>query len=201
MNKKAIELGINALVVLILAIAALGMGIFFIRGVFKEAGYKADATITSTEVRANPTSDNPLVLKPSTLNVRQNENAKTVLYFLNARQVPNFCSLVMYAPDGGIVDDSPFRDSVIYAAKALEIQPDAIASWTVAIDTSKGGFSEGPHIFTATLFCGDMNALRGLMEKLRSDDEAEREEAKSALENNPLVEGGLQENLAVFIKQ
>ena len=62
-GKKAdLSLSINAIVILILAITVMGLGLTFIRGLFKGATEKLGGALQATDLRNPPSLENPLTI-------------------------------------------------------------------------------------------------------------------------------------------
>ncbi len=76
-KKKAdLSLSINSIVILILAITVLGLGLTFIRGLFKQAEAKTQSAFEATKLKKVPTSEEPIsVDSPITMNP---SNKKTI---------------------------------------------------------------------------------------------------------------------------
>src|SRR3989344_8576574 len=84
-SKKAdLSLSTNAIVILILAITILGLGLTFVRGLFKQAETKVAETFSATEVENPPTRDNPVTISPGLMTLRQKESGKAVIAYYNA---------------------------------------------------------------------------------------------------------------------
>ena len=62
-GKKAdLSLSINAIVILILAITVMGLGLTFIRGLFKGATEKLGSALEATDITNPPTAETPLTI-------------------------------------------------------------------------------------------------------------------------------------------
>src|SRR3989338_11215629 len=100
-HKKAdLSLSINAIVILILAITMLGLGLTFMRGLFKQIGTKVSEAVDANELVNPPTFDNPITVAPGEISLRQGENGKVTLAFMNvitAAQT-SYCKLLPLTP-------------------------------------------------------------------------------------------------------
>ena len=78
MNKKAgMELSINAIVILIIAMVVLGIGILFIRGLFAKSAEKLTTAISSQEIANPATPDQPVVADKEVL-LSRTSTTKTI---------------------------------------------------------------------------------------------------------------------------
>src|SRR3989338_4760817 len=171
-NKKAdLSLSINAIVILILAITMLGLGLTFMRGLFKQATGKVESAVSSQELANPPTIDNPVTLYPSTLELRKTEQGKTLLAFMHAEGANRACTLTLLDKGGYVVrPDQDTRtvnlgtnptiyDPGDYGAydffmtynynEVTGIPPDKIYTWTISID---------PDELPAAADCGELEA-------------------------------------------
>src|SRR3989344_3329798 len=144
-NKKAdLSLSINAIVVLILAITMLGLGLTFMRGLFKQATEKVEAAVSAQELTNPPTIDNPLTVAPSELTLRKDKKDKITIAFLNTG-AERICALS--APIFGIGAASA---SLTYNMNGATMKTDQINTWTVGVSA---GATAGTDLFTLTMTC------------------------------------------------
>jgi hypothetical protein len=61
-KKGDLSLSINAIVILILAITVMGLGLTFIRGLFKGATEKLGSALQATELQNPPSSEKPITI-------------------------------------------------------------------------------------------------------------------------------------------
>ena len=77
MNKKgSMQLGINAIVVLIIALAILGLGMSFITKLFGSSSEKFSNIIDSSELPFSADSGNPLVFEATDVTIKAGKNTK-----------------------------------------------------------------------------------------------------------------------------
>jgi len=75
MNKKgSLELSVNAIVILILAITMLGLGLGFMKGMFGKVSAKVDTAIGGTDIQNPATAENPFVLVSKDATIKRGEN-------------------------------------------------------------------------------------------------------------------------------
>ncbi len=182
-KKSALNLSINAIVILILAITMLGLGLTFMRGLFSQATSKVEAAVSTQELANPPTIDNPVTLYPNTLSLRTNEQGKTLLAFMHAEGDSRDCTLSVMDKDDlkvepGVPAGTPlppiYGNYMIYNMDAVTMPPDKIYTWTITIDPDNdddidgaggpdapihlqddcgGGIITCPHIYTAKMVC------------------------------------------------
>lgn len=146
-NKKgALELSINAIVILILAITMLGLGLTFIRGIFKQISAKVDAAVDANELSNPPTRDNPLTAAPSVITMRTNDRAKVVLAFMNTLPNSQYCQLYVFSSGGARVSTG-----IIYNddPTSAVMKSDQINAWTLSIS----GLAAGTYVYSLEMCC------------------------------------------------
>lgn len=82
LNKKAgMELSINAIVILIIAMIVLALGVVFVRGLFVKAGGKLGGAITGAQVAKPASPDEPITVDPTEVqfSISRGEKAKTIV--------------------------------------------------------------------------------------------------------------------------
>ncbi|MBN1792811.1 hypothetical protein JW826_03965 [Candidatus Woesearchaeota archaeon] len=81
-KRGSMELGVNAIVILIIALAILGMGIAFVTNLFRSGSGKLGKIIDNTELPVHADSGNPLAFETSQLTIKQGkrENIKLSVY-------------------------------------------------------------------------------------------------------------------------
>lgn len=84
MNKKAgMELSINAIVILIIAMVVLGIGILFIRGLFAKSAEKLTTAISTQEIKNPATPETPVVADREILISKTNPTKTLVISVYN----------------------------------------------------------------------------------------------------------------------
>ena len=146
-KKGSLNLSMNAIVVLILAITMLGLGLTFMRGLFKQATERVTEAVSAQELVNPPTVDSPLTAAPGDLTMRTKDVGKIIVAYLSQYSGVDECTLTISATPAGI-------DVVTIAAnnQAVFMQQDQINTWTVAL-TSIDGSATGTGIYTATMAC------------------------------------------------
>ncbi|KYK25617.1 hypothetical protein AYK26_05760 [Euryarchaeota archaeon SM23-78] len=84
MKKASMQLGINAIVVLIIALAILGLAMSFITNLFKGGESKLGGLIDRTDLPVHADSVNPLVFDFSDITVKAGRSAKLVVSVYNS---------------------------------------------------------------------------------------------------------------------
>ena len=156
-KKASLELSINSIVILILAITMLGLGLTFMRGLFKQISTKVSESVSANELTNPPTTDNPMTVAPSEITLRQGENSKVTLAFLNvvtSRPISD-CVIDSIAFTGGVIvaANRQFSNAVLKMAK------DQINTWTISVTAP--GSTTGVTLLTAKMLCCDNAATPG----------------------------------------
>lgn len=177
-SKRAdLSLSINAIVILILAITILGLGLTFVRGLFKQAEGRVSGIIDSGELTSPPTNDNPMTLTPKQITMRNKEQTKVDLAFLNNLGVPKQCKLsILVNDDSGAIKEvntdalvigtnKKIKDFITYHLSNVGMDPDKIRLWTLALNGKKFVDNSAPSkptagtlVFTASMCCNSDGA-------------------------------------------
>ena len=104
-KKASLNLSINAIVVLILAITMLGLGLGFIRSMFKGATSKLAGAIESTSLKNPADSNTPLTIDRQ-ISIKANTDERIEIGYYNAYTQPNTnvavtwmsCSRTLFPP-------------------------------------------------------------------------------------------------------
>lgn len=136
-KKGSLSLSMEAIVILILAITLLGLGLSFMRGLFKQIGGKVAEAVSANELVNPPTVDNPITVAPSEMTLRQGEDGKLVEAFLNVLTGDAECNLRLFEAgsnreclgDGQTSCDIP----IVYNRAKLNMKKDQINTWTVGL--------------------------------------------------------------------
>ncbi len=81
-KKGSLELSINAIVILVLAITLLGLGLTFIRGLFGKATDKLGGFVDATDLDNPPTAENPISI-PDTIEITAGSTRELKVGFYN----------------------------------------------------------------------------------------------------------------------
>ena len=150
-NKKAdLSLSINAIVILILAITMLGLGLTFMRGLFKQATEKVESAVNVQQLTNPPTADNPLTVSPAALTVRSTKSDKLLAAFLNTGGERG-CALTKSTGIGAAgVDPASGGITLILNTNPATMKTDQINTWTVGVTA---GTATGTGLYTLTMTC------------------------------------------------
>lgn len=86
MNKKAsMQLGINAIVILIIALAILGLAMGFITNLFQGGQKKLGSLIDRTDLPVHADAANQIVFDTNDLKIKQGDTGKLVVSVYNSR--------------------------------------------------------------------------------------------------------------------
>ena len=86
MNKRAsMQLGINAIVILIIALAILGLAMAFITNLFKGGEKKLGSLIDRTDLPVHADSSNPIVFDTNDVKIKEGDTGKIVVSVYNNR--------------------------------------------------------------------------------------------------------------------
>lgn len=119
-SKKAdLSLSTNAIVILILAITILGLALTFVRGLFGKAGGLIESA-GDIQISNPPTRDNPMMISPSNLKVRQSEVGQIIIAYLNTK--PSTVSCTLDNPE-------PSTTKFQVSTTAASIEPDQYKVW------------------------------------------------------------------------
>ena len=86
-KKGSLNLSVNAIVVLILAITMLGLGLGFMKGMFGKVSGKIDAAIDSADLKNPPSLDDPLTLSTKTITINRGGSGDVQVAFMNTKNV------------------------------------------------------------------------------------------------------------------
>jgi hypothetical protein len=165
MRKKAsLNLSMNAIVVLILAITMLGLGLTFMRGLFKQATERVTEAVSSQELTNPPTRDNPLTAAPGEASFRDTKKQKILLAFMNPEAGAKYCQLGIEDSTGNDVSctGACAADKIAIfnsAVSSSALDPDQINVWTLVIDggaistTSWGTDTSRTYVLSANMCC------------------------------------------------
>ena len=172
LNKKAsLELSMNSIVILILAIVLLGLGLSFMRNLFENMGSKVSEAVDATKITNPPTDDTPLTLTPPQVSIKKGKIGKVDIAFMNTLPLDQKCSLKMYDHEGIVCDSGnpcpPTGSSIgdgpvlIYQIKEYDMTQDQINMWTISIGTNhqNGKASPGTYIISAEMGCDDSSGV------------------------------------------
>jgi len=160
-RKASLSLSMEAIVILILAITLLGLGLSFMRGLFKDIGSKVKEAVDTQSLVNPPTFDNPVTTAPSSLTLRQGEDDQITVAFLNVLTGDAQCNLRLTEAgsnreclgDGQTSCDIP----IVFSRAKLNMKKDQINTWTIALSPRSNqpqvGQTGKTFIYTARMEC------------------------------------------------
>ena len=149
-KKGDLSLSINAIVILILAITMLGLGLTFMRGLFKQIGTKVSEAVDANELVNPPTFDNPITVAPGEISLRQGENGKVTLAFMNVITAAQSSSCNLTSVTSSVTGTD--KPSPVFSNSTLTMDKDQINTWAIAITTTSDTPAEVT-LFTAKITC------------------------------------------------
>ena len=138
-KKGSLNLSVNAIVVLILAITMLGLGLGFMKGMFGKVSGKIDAAIDSADLKNPPSLDDPLTLSTKTITVNRGGSAEVQVAFMNTLDTePDVLLEVVCTPDTFVAQYAAIQN----IAGAVEFQyrkakTNDVISWNVFMNIAK----------------------------------------------------------------
>ncbi len=145
-KKGSLNLSMNAIVILILAITLLGLGLSFMRGLFKQMEGKVNEAVSAQELSNPPTMDNVLTTAPGDITLRKSEVGEIIIAYMSTYAGEDSCSLDIDNTGGAVVADLKWSSS------STNMQQDQINKWTVGVDNVDGA-TTGTELQTATMTC------------------------------------------------
>jgi len=156
----------EAIVILILAITLLGLGLSFMRGLFKNIGGKVDEAVNAQSLVNPPTIDNPITTSRTSLTLRQGEDDSITVAFLNVLTGDASCRLKLTEAgsssecegDGQTSCDIP----IVFSTAELNMKKDQINTWEIALSPRSSQPEVGPtgqtFIYTAKMECDGVSS-------------------------------------------
>lgn len=139
MNKKgSLELSVNAIVVLILAITMLGLGLGFMKGMFGKVSQNVDTAIGQNQLTNPPSATNPFTISSNQITLSRGQSQTITLAYFNEGTAsvivaPNISSTCLSSSDVSITPGAlPLRT----------VSVGDIASWQVLV-AAKGAATTG----------------------------------------------------------
>jgi hypothetical protein len=103
-KRASLEIGVNTIVILVIAMMLLGLGIGFIRGLFVKANQLPGLIDTSTWQNP-PTASDPIVLTPSSIEIKGGDSADVVVGVYNKEGSTKTFSVGIPSCTGGAKPD------------------------------------------------------------------------------------------------
>ena len=128
-KKGSLNLSVNAIVVLILAITMLGLGLGFMKGMFGKVSGKIDAAIDSADLKNPPSLDNPLTISTKTITINRGGSGDIQVAFLNSKKDPVTATLT--------IDCGTLTATDISYGSARSTGTNEIQAWNVFVNIDK----------------------------------------------------------------
>ena len=147
MNKKAgMELSINAIVILIIAMVVLGIGILFIRGLFAKSAEKLTTAISTQEIKNPATPETPVVADREILISKTNPTKTIVVSVYNTDRIsaPNVTIGMSDCVSGeSIIDGGVTVPYYLFRTAPQDIQGNTYVGYQgiVSFNTSQSGLN------------------------------------------------------------
>lgn len=162
-NKKGdLSISVNAIVILIIAVVALGLILMFMQGMFKKAGGKIEQAIGLGELDNPPSIENPITLTPSEISLRVGSDPQTlILNFMSTGSgTARYCKLIssQYPVAGG----SDATISTVFDPICLRYAKNQVNQYKIPLSASGSGLSTTKqYIETFTMNCYAAAACTG----------------------------------------
>ncbi len=156
-NKKGdLSISVNAIVILIVAIVALGLILIFTRSIFTQASGKVKQAIGLGELDNPPSIDNPITITPSEIELRVGDKATTLaLNFMNPGATA-YCKLTgtQFPASSAIAPFTP-SVSVTYDNSCFQYSKNQVNQYKapLSIPTAHINYVGGNIIVTMTMQC------------------------------------------------
>ncbi len=166
-EKGSLNLSLNFLVILILAIAILGLALSFTRGVFSDMEAKVKVAVSSTELSNPPTKDNPITTTPFKVEVKQGENTEIIVAFMNIEPETLVYTLDVTNTEGDSCQTA--GNCVVpmqFSTADYSMRGGQINTWAMIFHPVRGDSPTqfGNYLYTANVICG---AAQGCSTELR----------------------------------
>ena len=143
-NKRAsLEIGVNTIVILVIAMMLLGLGIGFIRGIFTKANQLPGLIDTSTWQNP-PTASDPIVLTPSSIELKGGDSTDVVVGVYNKEASPKTFAVSIPTCTGGARPDLQTLSTLIASGDSKGFK--VIVSAVNASDPAKPKLSPQKYI-------------------------------------------------------
>jgi len=147
-RKGSMELGIQVIVILVIAMVILGLGIGFIRGFFTKGTESLSGAFDLVDLKVKPTFEDPIVLeKGNTLRIKTNTKEQVRIGIYNTDPGDAY-NVKIFIPE--CTGDEPRIISI-----SQNIAPSDSAGFVTTIDTE--GVTQGNYI-CKIVACGGKNA-------------------------------------------
>jgi len=135
MNKKgSLELSVNAIVVLILAITMLGLGLGFMKGMFGKVSQNVDTAIGQNQLANPPTVNNPFTLSSNQISLARGAAQTIILAYYNEGNGD-----VDFAPEYGCSSADVTGTPTAFASR--KVSPGGNVAWQLLLKASSAAIS------------------------------------------------------------
>ena len=135
MNKNgSLELSVNAIVVLILAITMLGLGLGFMKGMFGKVSQNVDTAIGQNQLTNPPTVNNPFTLSSNQISLARGATQTITLAYYNEGNGD-----VDFAPEYGCSPVDVTGTPTTFASR--KVSPGGNVAWQLLLKASSTAIS------------------------------------------------------------
>lgn len=130
-NRKAsLEIGVNTIVILVIAMTLLGLGVVFVRNFMGKLGSTVDV-IDVADIKNPPTSDQPIKLMPNTITIKAGKDKNVDVLVYNKFPTQGF-TISFGACSSGV---TPYIESIT----DVEIEQGGYKGFKILVYAAEGG--------------------------------------------------------------
>ena len=135
MNKKgSLELSVNAIVILILAITMLGLGLGFMKGMFGKVSQNVDTAIGQNQLTNPPSATNPFTLSSNQISLNRGGTQTITLAYYNEGMTD-----ADFAPQYGCSSTNVTGTPTTFASR--KVSPGGNVAWQLLLKASSTAIS------------------------------------------------------------
>ncbi len=144
-KKGALDVSINAIVVIIFAITMLSLGLAFMRGTFGKIGGQVDGIISNAQLDNPPSSENPFVLSANQISMKKSGTSTVKIGYYNGASPTETVDLAVSCSGTGAptVAPSTFASRTVNLGDSLAWQVSLKATTTVGTFACKADATGG----------------------------------------------------------
>ncbi len=130
-KKGALDVSINAIVVIIFAITMLGLGLAFMKGMFGKIGGEVSGVISSAKLENPPTASDPFTISPVQIDLKKGETTTINIGYYNSGTGAETVTLAANCGTTAAISKKPesFSGRQVAAGDTL--------AWQIAISAAK----------------------------------------------------------------
>lgn len=121
-KKGALDVSINAIVVIIFAITMLSLGLAFMRGTFGKIGGQVDGIISNAQLDNPPSAENPFVLSANQITVKKGQTTTLKIGYYNDGTDKQTVDFIASCPQGPVVSPDRVNDRGVNMGDSLAWQ-------------------------------------------------------------------------------